>query len=74
MTIISHESQEVLVDGIKASSLENLTLSIEHALLSNDIEPQRIFFLKVPETFKKFLYSKDWYWNGRKLVVYKDDF
>lgn len=74
MTIISYESQEVLLSGVRAASLENLTLSIEHALSSNDIEPQRISFLKVPDEFKKFIYSRDWYWNGSKLKIYKEEF
>lgn len=73
MTIISQASQEVLVEHCKIASAENLILSIEHSLLSADIEPQRVFFLKVPQEFKKKLYSKNWYWNGTKLEVYEEE-
>lgn len=72
MTIISQDSQEILVEHCKIASAENLILGIEHSLLSADAEPQRVFFLKVPPEFKKKLYSKDWYWNGTKLEVYED--
>ena len=71
MTIINQETRDVLVENVKASP-ENLILGIEHALISNDIDPQRVFFLKVPESCKKALFSKDWYWNGSKLEIYKD--
>ena len=50
MTIINQENGEILVQNVKVSSLETLFLSIEHALKTNEIEPQRIFFLK---TFHK---------------------
>ncbi len=68
MVIVNQESREVLVEGVKVSS-ENLFLSIEHVLLSNDIDPQPISFLKVPDSCKKKLLSKDWYWNGTKIVA-----
>ncbi|WP_297813708.1 hypothetical protein [uncultured Helicobacter sp.] len=71
MTIINQESREVLVEDVKVSS-ENLFLSIEHILLSNEIEAQPISFLKVPDSCKKILLSKDWYWNGAKLVIQKN--
>ncbi|CAM2895686.1 hypothetical protein [Helicobacter burdigaliensis] len=72
MKIISQASQEVLVEHCKITSAENLILSIEHSLLSADVEPQRVFFLEVPQEFKKRLYSKNWYWNGTKLQVYEE--
>ncbi|TLD84444.1 hypothetical protein LS70_002540 [Helicobacter sp. MIT 11-5569] len=71
MTIINQETRDVLVENVKVTP-ENLMLGIEHALISNDIEAQRVFFLKVPESCKKTLFSKDWYWNGSKLEVYTD--
>lgn len=67
MTIINQETQEVLIENVSIASSENMILSIEHTLLSNDIEPQKVFFLKVPDSLKKKLYSKDWYWDGSKL-------
>ena len=57
MTILSQETQQILAEDVKISSLENLTLSIEYILHSKEIEPQRVCFLKVPQTSKKFLYS-----------------
>lgn len=57
MTILSQETQQILAEDVKISSLENLTLSIEYILHSKEIEPQRVFFLKVPQSCKKFLYS-----------------
>ncbi|WP_299545840.1 hypothetical protein [uncultured Helicobacter sp.] len=71
MTIINQETRDILVENVKVSP-ENLILGIEHALISKDIDAQRVFFLKVPESCKKMLFSKDWYWNGVKLEVYKD--
>ncbi|MCI5969275.1 hypothetical protein [Helicobacter sp.] len=71
MTIINQQTRNVLVENVKVSK-ENLILGIEHALISNDIDAQRVFFLKVPESCKKMLFSKDWYWNGTKLEVYED--
>lgn len=71
MTIINQETRNILVENVKVSQ-ENLILGIEHALLSNDIDAQRVSFLKVPESCKKVLFSKDWYWNGAKLEVYND--
>lgn len=73
MTILSQETQQILVKDVKISSLENLTLSIEYILHSKEIEPQRVCFLKVPQSCKKFLYSKDWFWDGEKLLVYQED-
>lgn len=70
MTIINQETRDVLVENVKASP-ENLILGIEHALISNDIDPQRVFFLKC-QSLAKGSFSKDWYWNGSKLEVYKD--
>lgn len=72
MTIINQENGEILVQNVKVSSLETLFLSIEHALKTNEIEPQRIFFKKIPQEAKKKLLSKDWYWNGSKLEIYQD--
>lgn len=71
MTIINQETRDVLVENVKASP-ENLILGIEHALISNEIEAQRVFFLKVPDSCKKILFSKDWYWDGSKLKIYED--
>ena len=71
MTIINQETRGVLAENVKVSP-ENLLLAIEHALLSSDADPQRVFFLKVPESCKKKLFSKDWYWSGTKLEVYED--
>ncbi|HJF82736.1 hypothetical protein [Helicobacter pullorum] len=72
MTIINQENGEILVQNVKVSSLETLFLSIEHALKTNEIEPQRIFFKNIPQESKKKLLSKDWYWNGSKLEIYQD--
>lgn len=72
MTIIDQENGEILVQNVKVSSLETLFLSIEHALKTNEIEPQRIFFKNIPQEAKKKLLSKDWYWNGSKLEIYQD--
>ena len=71
MTIINQETRDVLVENVKASP-ENLILGIEHALISNEIEAQRVFFLKVQDSCKKILFSKDWYWDGSKLKIYED--
>ena len=49
MTIINQENGEILVQNVKVSSLETLFLSIEHALKTNEIEPQRIFFKNIPQ-------------------------
>ena len=72
MTIINQENEEILVQNVKVSSLETLFLSIEHALKTNEIEPQRICFKNIPQEAKKKLLSKDWYWNGSKLEIYQD--
>lgn len=72
MTIVNQESHEVLIPDVKVSSLQTLFLSIEHALKSYDIEPQRIFFKNIPQEYKRNLLTKDWYWNGVKLEVYED--
>ncbi|MBX7490481.1 hypothetical protein [Helicobacter turcicus] len=71
MTIINQETRDILVENVKVTP-ENLILGIEHSLISNDIEAQRVFFLKVPESCKKALFSKDWYWDGSKLKPYTD--
>ena len=71
MTIINQETEEILIDNLNISE-DNIMLSIEHALMARDIEEQRVFFKKVPDFCKKKLYSKDWYWNGNKLVPYED--
>lgn len=71
MTIINQETEEILVDNVHISE-GNVKLSIEHALMSHSIDEQRVFFKKVPEFCKKKIYSKDWYWNGSKLVPYED--
>lgn len=73
MTIINRESREVLIDNIKVSE-DNIFLSIEHILHSRDVEAQAISFLKIPNSCKKILLSKDWYWNGSKLIAQKDEF
>ncbi|AWI34352.1 hypothetical protein [Helicobacter apodemus] len=73
MTVLSQETQQILAEDVKVSSLENLTLSIEYILHSKEIEPQRVCFLKVPQSCKKFLYSKDWFWDGEKLLIYQGD-
>ncbi len=72
MMIVNQESHEVLIPNVKVSSPQTLFLSIEHALKSYDIEPQRIFFKDIPQEYKRNLLVKDWYWNGVKLEVYED--
>lgn len=68
MTIVNKDSQKVLVEDVKINDMDHLMTSINFALSTNDIEPQKVFFLKVPDFCKKKLYSKDWYWNGTEVT------
>lgn len=58
MTIISQDSQEILVEHCKIASAENLILGIEHSLLSADVEPQRVFFWKFLLSLKRSFIAK----------------